>query len=336
MYGSDVTNRNRANTLYINSVLKNQEFTSGKSIRIDRQKGGTDYQYLTNVEFGNIIDTTYDTYLPLRIITGSNPNIFAIYNLNQINLGATDGLGAYLIYDAGTVPTDPSSNAPYTYNGGRMIDDGYIQIPTGGRDFYFFGINYGAANTIYWNANNALTFGSTGNAILASLSKNSVPAILIGNYDRTCSALYYSSYFSSGNLFSVLVIVAYFSDYYTDTSDFDKGKYQIRLIRELSGDKRQWVEVTVISAVPSPGYSNNRSVTYPSGLDASGNPIDSNSFVIDSTKNSPYDITNGTTFQNVCGTAFSTVSPQAGTSFLYQSDSTGTFWNFSNNAYVPV
>jgi len=336
MYGSDVTNRNRANTLYINSVLKNQEFTSGKSIRIDRQKGGTDYQYLTNVEFGNIIDFAYDTYIPLRIKNGSNPNIIPVDTLNQINLGGRDASGTYLIYDAGTVPTDASSNAPYTYNGRRMIDDGSIQIQTAGRDFYFFGINYGAANNIYWNANNAVTFGPIGNPGLVSLSRNSVPAILIGNYDRLSSAVYYSSYLSSNHLFSILAIVAYFSDYYTDTSDFDKGKYQIRLIRELSGDKRQWVEVTVISSVPSPGYSNNPAVTYPSGVDASGTPIDSNSFVIDNTKNSPYDITDGTTFQNVCGTVFSTVSPQAGTSFLYQSDSTGTFWNFSNNSYVPV
>jgi len=335
MYASDITNRNRGVTLYINSVLKRQEFESGKAIRIDGQKGGNDYEYLKNIEFGNIIDFTFDTYMPVTINYGSNPVIFAVYNMNEINLGERDASGTYKIFDDGAPLNDASGN-PFTFNGKRIIDDGSIQIPTGGRDFFFFGTNYGAANNIYWNSNNALTFSPMSDPHIVSISKNSVPAILIGNYDRMCSALYHSSYFSPGNLFSVLVIVAYFTDYYTDTSNFAQGKYQIRLIREINGSKRQWVELTVISEVASPGYSNNPAVTYPSGTDASGNPIDSNAQRIDSTKNSPYDITDGTTFQNVMGSLFSTASPQAGTTLLYRSDSTGSNWVFSNNAYVPV
>uniref|UniRef100_A0A6C0AN83 Uncharacterized protein n=1 Tax=viral metagenome TaxID=1070528 RepID=A0A6C0AN83_9ZZZZ len=322
MYGSDVTNRNRAATLYINSVLKNQEFTSGKSIRIDRQKGGIDYQYLTNVEFGNIIDYTYNTYFPLSIKYGVNPNIFALYNLTQ--------------YDLTTGPEYGSPPVP------TVIDEGSIPIDTGSRDFYFFGINYGGCNDIYWDSNNAITFGQRTDRNLTSISDNgylgysSTPAVLIGNYDRCCSALYYSKYFSTDNLFSVIVIIVYFSNYYTDTTNLDSGKYQIRLIRELNGNNRQWIEVAIISAPSSPGYSNSASVTFPSGRDASGNSLDSNSQPIEPTKNSPYDITDGTTFQNVCGSLFSTVSPQAGTSFLYQSDSNGRNWTFINNAYVPV
>jgi hypothetical protein len=149
------------------------------------------------------------------------------------------------------------------------------------------------------------------------------------------TAVYHSRYFTETR-FSVIIIIVYFSDYYTDRTNLDQGKYQIRLIRELNGDKRQWVEVSIISAVSSPGYSNNAAVSYPSGTDASGNRIDSDGRRIDVTKNSPYDITDGTTFQNVIGTRFSTVSPQAGTNFVYQSDKTGTFWNFIDNAYVPV
>ena len=328
MYASDVTNRNRAATLYINSVLKNQEFESGKSIRIDRQKGGNDYEYLNNVDFGNIIDYTYNTYIPLSIKNGANPTIFTVYNLNKLNFDAKDNTNTYLIYDA-----TPST---LTYNSGRVIDDGSIPIPTEGRDFFFFGTNYGRTNNIYWDSNNALTFGSVGSPHLVSISKNTIPAILLGNYDRICSALYYSNYFSERNLFSVTVILVYFSNYYTDTTNLDQGKYQIRLIRELNGNNRQWVELTVISTPSSPGYSNNPAVSYPSGTNGSGNPIDADANVIDSTKNSPYDITNGTTFLNVCGSLFSTVSPQPGTTLLYQSDSTGTSWNFTNNAYMPV
>ena len=324
MYASDIIKRNRGVTLYINSVLKKQEFESGKAIRIDRQKGGVDYEYLKNIEFGNIIDFNYDTYIPLQIKYGVNPTIFPAYNLGQADFS--------LITDA-----NPTST---TYNGGRIIDDGSIPIPTSS-DFFFFGINHGANNTIFWDSNNALTFGSGSvrTPHRVSISNNSIPAILLGNYDRLCSALYSSSYFTRENLFSVTVILAYFSNYYTDTTNLDIGKYQIRLIRELSGNKRQWVEVSVISAAPSPGYSNNPAVTYPSGTKVvGGNTVnqDSDGNPIDSTKNSPYDITNGTTFQNVCGSTFSTVSPQAGTNFLYQSDSTGSFWNFIQNAYIPV
>jgi hypothetical protein len=307
MYASDITNRNRGVTLYINSVLKKQEFESGKSIRIERQKGGTDYEFLVNVDLGNRINLTYDTYLPLSLKSGANPTIFAVYNLSQVDFG-----------------------------GSPTIDDLCIQIPTGSRDFYFFGTNYGGNNNIFWNTNNALTFGSFGPPHIVSISKNTVPAILLGNYDRLCSALYYSSYFTPDNLFSVIVIVVYFSNYYTDTTNLSQGKYQVRLIRELKGNNRQWVEVTVISSVPSPGYSNNASVSYPSGTDASGNRIDSDGNIIDPTKNSPYDITNGTAFQNVIGSTFSTISPQTGTSFLYQSDAKGYSWTFINNAYVPV
>jgi hypothetical protein len=313
MYASDITCRNRAETLYINSVLKKDEFNSGISIRIDRQKGGSDYEYLKNVEFGNIINVTYGTYFPVKIIYGANPTVLVAYNMSRIDFTG--------IFDSGS--------SALTYDGGPVIDDGVIQIPTGGRDFYFFGTNYGAANNIHWFSNNALTFGPFAPPYPPSISKNTLPAILIGQYDRVCSALYYATYISQEG-FSVITLLVYFSNYYLDTTNLDKGKYQIRLIRELNGDRRQWVEVTVISEVASPGYSNNPAVTYPSGT------IDSDSKVIDPTKNSPYDITDGTTFKNVAGTTFSTVSPQAGTSFLYQSDSTGTHWNFTENAYVPV
>lgn len=319
MYASDIINRNRAVTLYINSVQKKQEFESGKSIRIDRQKGGVDYEYLKNVELGNIIDFTYDTYIPLSVKQGSNPTIFPEYNLNELSYRS--------VTEYGTGILDASNNA-------ITLDDGSIRIPVAG-DFFFFGTNYATTNNIYWHSNNALTFGTISDNTV-SFSRNKIPAILLGNYDRMTSKIYSSSYFSRENLFSVTVILVYFSNYYTDTTNLEQGKYQIRLIREINGNKRQWVEVTIISDVASPGYSNNPTVTYPSGTDASGNPIDSNSQRIDSTKNSPYDITNGTTFQNVMNSLFSTVSPQAGTTLLYQSDSTGSNWVFSNNAYVPV
>ena len=316
MYASDIINRNRAGTLYINSVQKKQEFESGKSIRIDRQKGGNDYEYLKNVEFGGIINSLFNTYIPLSIKYGQNTNIYAVYNLSQ--------------YDLTTVSEGGSPPVP------TVVDEGSVPILTGGRDFYFFGINHGAANNIFWDTNNAITFGARSDRNLISISNsgylgyNSTPAVLIGNYDRACSAFYYSNYFSRGNEFSVIVIVVYFSNYYFDSTNLAAGKYQIRLIRELNGNNRQWIEVSIISAPPDSGYSNNASVLY------NGSRNDSNGNAIESTKNSPYDITDGNRFLNVAGSRFSAVSPQPGTNFVYQSDSVGATWQFIENAYVPV
>lgn len=217
-----------------------------------------------------------------------------------------------------------------------VIDDGFIQIPMAGNDFNFFGTNYGAANSVSWNSNNALTFGAGFNPIIVSVSHNTAPSILLGNFDRLSSAVYYSHSTSADSSFAITKILVKFANYYTDNTNLDVGTYQIRLIKEVSGAKRQWVEISVISSPPSPGYSNNPLVSYPSGTDNSGHPIDSDGFIIDQTKSSPYNITDGTTFLNPLGTLYSLASPPAGTSFIFQSDEPGNTWTFTNNAYVNL
>ena len=227
------------------------------------------------------------------------------------------------IYDAG-------SSSP------GLLDDGFIQIPMAGNSFNFFGTNYGTADTVYWNSNNALVFGSGFNPITVSISRDTAPAILLGNYDRLTSDIYYSHSTSTDSNFNITKILVKFSDYYTDTSNLDAGIYQIRLIKEVSGEKRQWIEVSIISSPPSPGYSNNLTVSYPSGVNGSGQPQDSNGLEIDATKDSPYNITDGVTFLNPLGTLYSSASPAAGTSFILQSDELGNAWTFTNNAYVNL
>ena len=227
------------------------------------------------------------------------------------------------IYDAG-------SGSP------GLLDDGFIQIPMAGNDFNFFGTNYGAADTVYWNSNNVLAFGSEYSPNIVSVSHDTAAAILFGNYDRLTSDIYYSHSSSTDNNFNITKILVKFADYYTDVSNFDAGIYQIRLIKEVSGDKRQWIEVSIISSPPSPGYSNNPSVSYPSGNNGLGQPQDSNGSAIDPTKDSPYNITDGVNFLNPLGTLYSTASPTAGTSFILQSDELGNAWTFKNNAYVNL
>ena len=154
-----------------------------------------------------------------------------------------------------------------------------------------------------------------------------MPAILLGNYERKLKTFYYSNY-SSAN-YSITTLLVTFYNYYTDLVGAATYQYKIRLIKENSGSQRKFVEVYVISSPPDTGYSS-AIVSYPTGS------LDSNGNAIDVTKNSPYNITNGTSFLNPCGATFSLVSPTVNTSFVLASDYTGTTWSFTNNAYVNV
>jgi len=207
-----------------------------------------------------------------------------------------------------------------------LLDDGDVPIPMANIVFNFFGTNY--SNNLYWSSNNALIFGTPNAVLEVNIPRNLLPAILLGNYDRRLETFYYTNIVNTQ--YSITVIVVTFYDYFIATIPNSTYQYQIRLIKENSGTQRQFVEVYIVSSPPSPGYSSAIAV-YPSGtnMDTNGNPIDS-------TKNSPYNITNGTVFLNPCASTFSTVSPAANTSFVFSSDSTGTSWIFTNNSYVNV
>ncbi len=328
MYASDLTHKKRAAAIYKNSQLQKALFATGGTIRILGQKGGNDYAYMTQLEEGCVQDECWKLYVPLNPQSGNSEELVDLLSMTQVNLGATDASGNSLIYDSGY-----GQSTPYLILGTPVIDDGSIKIPMGSQNFMFNGTDYGAANQIFWNSNGAITFGYLANQNIVSISATNIPAVLVGNYDRLTSKFYYSNYNINKNMFSVTKIVVMLTNYYTDTTLLDRAKYQIRFIKEFSGNQRQWIEVTVISAPSSPGYSNNTSVTYPSGTDASGNSIDSNSLRIDATKNSPWDITNGTSFLNLLGNQFSTAHPVTGTTILYQSDKEGRVWTASVGSF---
>ena len=204
--------------------------------------------------------------------------------------------------------------------GFSALDDGDVPIPMAGMTFNFFGVNH--TNSLYWSSNNALVFGTPSPLLEINISRATAPAILLGNYDRLLKTFYYSNY--SGTNYSITTILATFYNYYTDLVGAATYQYKIRLIKENTGSQRQFVEVYVISSPPDTGYSS-----------ASGSE-DTNGNAIDATKNSPYNITNGTNFLNPFGATFSLTSPTANTSFVLASDATGTTWSFTNNAYVNV
>jgi len=324
MYASDVTHRKRAQAVYRNLQMQKEFFSSGATIRILGQKGGNDYSYMIDVEEGCVRDTCWQLGNPATSTSGNRVTPEYTGDMIEVNLAATDASGNPLIYDAGYGTSAPIPG---------VIDDGNINIPMNGMDFFFFGTNYGAAGNIFFNSNNAITFGS-GDPTLVSVSRDTVPAILLGNYDHLLSKLFTSTSNIGNGAYSCTKIIARFSNYYTDTTNFDAGRLQVRLIREYGGQQRQWVEVTVFASASSPGYSNNPSINYPSGRDASGNSLDADGFLIDSTKNSPWDITDGTRFLNLLGTTYSDAYPPAGTTILYESGGTGYGWRFINNAYL--
>jgi hypothetical protein len=232
-------------------------------------------------------------------------------NLTQVSIPGT-------LYDAGS-----SVN--------NLLDDGDVPITMGQTNFYFFGNNY--KNQLFWSSNNALIFGTT-NPQLVDIPSNSLKSILLGNYDRKLQTFFYSN--TSNTNYSITTILVSFFNYYLDVVNTSQTyQYKIRLIKENIGYQRQFIEVYVISSPPSPGYSS-AAISYPSGVDINGNPMDSNGNTIDQSKNSPYNITNGTNFLNPCGSTFSLTSPPANTSFVFSSDSTGSIWSFTNNSHVNV
>jgi hypothetical protein len=269
-----------------------------------------------------ILLSRYGITWDILITFGNGPVSYNISDMTALDIvtGVTD-MG---------YPFGGTSLAAATRGGTPRLttDDGNVNIPMGGMSFNFFGVDYGTAGTIFWNSNNALIFGvisdtaviTTSNNISSTL--NPLKAILLGNYDRQLISIYRQLYTSG--LYSVVSLVVTFADYFSAISP--TYVYQVRLI---SGNSKQWIEVSVISSPPSPGYSS-AITTYPSGA------VDTNNNAIDATKNSPYNITNAGAFLNPCGSTYSLVSPPAGTTFVFQSDSTGTNWSFTNNAHVEV
>jgi len=247
-----------------------------------------------------------------------------IWDLSTFNISILSGVGSSDISNL-TQVSIPGLLYDASIHGFAVLEDGDVPIPMAGMTFNFFGVN--RTSSLYWSSNNALVFGTPIPLLEVNISRSTVPAILLGNYDRMLKTFYYSNFISTN--YSTTTLFVTFYNYFTDLVGAATYQYKIRLIKENIGSQRQFVEVYVISSPPDTGYSS-AIATYPSGS------VDVNGYAIDATKNSPYNITNGTNFLNPCGATFSLTSPAANTSFVLASDATGTTWSFTNNAYVNV
>lgn len=310
----DLTKRNQARMVFASYIKNKEDFANGSIART--------LNLLPSDLTEKNIGAAFTSYAEYQLYLLQPPGfILQILGGNKSVSGSTVGLTQ--ISFAGITDSQASIYG---------LDDAFVPIPMSGMVFNFFGTNY--SNSVTWNTNNALIFGTTFNSNIVSVSNVTANAILLGNYDRICTSLYYSNSITSD--YSITTLVITFTDYYTDPGT-PTYKYQIRLIRENTGALRQFVEVCIVSSPPSPGYSSNPLVSYPSGTGGGGVPIDSSGYFIDNTKNSPYNITNGTvSCLNPCGSTFSTASPPAGSSFVFSSDSTGSSWTFTNNSSVNV
>jgi len=356
---SDVISRAYNRTVYMNILQQELATEAGIQGRVELQKGGggasssrevsvigptlftVDEQktsigniasnLATNTEryqrLSNILLTRYGITWDLGITYGNRSASYDITGMSALDI-VTGVVDQGYPYGGASLAVATSARVPGDTMGVPRLttDDGNVNIPMGGMSFKFFGLDYGAADAISWNSNNALVFGvltSSQTNVSGNISiSTAVKAILLGNYDRHLISIYRNSYTSG--LYSVVSLLVTFADYYTAISP--TYVYQVRLI---SGNSKQWIEVSVISSPPSPGYSS-AITTYPSGS------VDTNGGSIDATKNSPYNITNAGAFLNPCGSTFSLASPPAGTSFVFQSDSTGTTWSFTNNGYLAI
>jgi hypothetical protein len=211
---------------------------------------------------------------------------------------------------AGNATTTMSIVGATAIPGVAGVDDGFGYIPTSASfPWFFFGSNYGsaAANSIYWNTNNVLGFGTGINTI--TWAANTGRGILLGNTDRrTDPNAYYFPETTSGS-FRILKTSYFFRNVY-NAGVGGEGQMEIRLVRNtVSG--LQYIEVRVFKGSPS---VNSGAITISGG----------------------WNLTNGTAFQNTFGTTFNTTFPAGNTSFTISSDANGNTWTFRNNTYLNV
>ncbi len=211
---------------------------------------------------------------------------------------------------AGNATTNMSIVGATAIPGVAAQDDAFGYIPTSSSfPWFFFGSNYGsgAANSIYWNTNNVLGFG-TGNQTITWLA-NTGRGILIGNTDRRCDPnAYYFPETTSGN-YRILKTSHFFRNIY-NVGVAGEGQFEIRFARNITSG-RQYMEFRIYKGSPS---VNSGAITTSGG----------------------WNITNGSAFQGTFGTTFNTTFPAGNTSFVLSSDANGSNWVFTNNSYLNI
>lgn len=328
MDSSQLTKIRRARAIYVDAKRQEHELQEGKRLTLQYQSGS----YADSDVFLLVAQA------PMIAPCGGGSSHIVVAEGDATTTMDTSRVARITEF------TDPDNSVGYGYQGpvGTSpnyivgIDEAYGTLPTEGIDFYFFGTNYGNGhnNGIYWHTNCFLWFGSPidYSTETDNVCKDTGPAVLCGNYDRRLNSLY-AGVRTSG-IYQILTILVFYQNYFKlDTVNLPPEnavngcQYEIRLIRETVGCMRQWIEVRMKQKPAEPGYSNNHNADECLHCDDA---------VVDPTKLSPWNITNGTEFQNPCGTVFADASPDNNTSFVFQSDSHGENWTFLNHHFIDV
>lgn len=115
------------------------------------------------------------------------------------------------------------------------IDNGYGQLTNINFPFYWFGIDYGTTNNIFWNTNQALTFGNN-STNTANWTANTASGILLGQADRiTKSAVEYPPITLYGYKIKRIVVSQTTHDYIFPNGNADDMQFDIRLIKSYYG-----------------------------------------------------------------------------------------------------
>jgi hypothetical protein len=373
MYASDITHRKRAQAVYLDVLQQKKLFNEGKISRMTYQNGGTDYSYLMELEQGcigntcpadttlnflggvapNLMDLTYATYLipgteygyelyvdsSGNTVNQANPNSWTIRQ--PLGQGNSILLTSYTDSSGNTIALPSSTRPPISY---LTSDDVFFPLPIGSMIFKFFGKSY-TNNQLYWSTNCAIIFGDSTNSYidprkrLVSVRSSPYPAVLLGDGDRRLDKLFVRDDSIEGK-FSIFTLLVFYEGFTQQLLCLpNTAQMQVRLIRELTGFNRQWIEVSTklkplqANGDDSPGYTANQ-ITTDSAIDSNGNVT--NNLPADPNLLSPYNITDGTEFYNPCGTTFSTKCPDNGSSFTFEGTGDGYNWVFRNNTYVPI
>ena len=124
-------------------------------------------------------------------------------------------------------------------------DDGYAELPIR-FEFNFAGVDYGSIDSglgICWSTNNMLSFGESYDDTYDPSGGD--PGIYLGTADRVIDSVYVVDTVRQGNFYIFKLIVNYYnySEPDPETGEAQTGSFEMRIVKEATAYKRQWIEV---------------------------------------------------------------------------------------------
>ena len=152
---------------------------------------------------------------------------------------------------AATMSLSGTRNITDTYTD---ADEGYTKLPIA-FEFNFAGVNYGsrvAGGGLFWSTNNILSFGV---GIYMYNPSGGDPGIYLGTADRIRDSVYVVDTVRQGNFYIFKLIVNYYN--YSDPATIGEaqtGSFELRIVKEATAYKRQWIEVRTQKANNYDGF----------------------------------------------------------------------------------